>query len=107
MKRDVGYTCFFKDINSVRLKQFDVLCQEVREILSTVKSVYLVFETGTHQSIVNSIHRNFGRFLDRQGFKGTIEVGSYLMSQSDWISLLEEVNVPITEHIILEEDQSV
>ena len=107
MKRDVGYTCFFKDIDSVRLKQFDVLCQDIREILSTVKSVYIVFETGTHLSIINSIHRNFGRFLDRQDFKGTIEVGSYLMSQSDWISRVKKANAPITEHVILEEDQSV
>ena len=107
MKRDVGFTCFFKDIDSVRLKQFDVLCQEVSEILSTVKSIHIGFETGTHLSIINSIHRNFGRFLDRQDFKGTIEVGSYLMSQSDWISLLEKVDAPITEHIILEEDPSV
>lgn len=107
MKPDMGYTCFFKDIDGIRLKQFDLLCQEVREILSTVKLVYLVFETGTHQSLITSIHRNFGRFLNRQDFKGTIEVKSFVMSQSDWISLLEEVNAPITEHIILEEDQRV
>ena len=99
----LAHTVFFPDEDDFRAEQFKILCSEVEPIIHHLSAVYLTFETGTPQPVIDSIGRDFFKFLDSLYHSHPIDVGTVTMSREKYIQCLASVDSKPTNYYLLKE----
>ena len=83
-REKVSHTAFFPNDQGAIPNILSILCAEVRGCIDKLDTIYITFECGTPETVVEKIRDTLSRHLREVGHIQTISIGTCFMTSEEY-----------------------